>query len=162
MRSPPPPAANRSRLLLLKATQAAGGRLLTPIESDLSGSNFSETHQAEKERRARLSYRSVSNTEEEDAQADAEELGEVPFREEAHGEEVPGRVAEAAQYETNDEQMELRLEGEDAGVFRLGSYHDEPEENDGEDGEVSSSRMTGRLPNNLYRKGRRSGEALRT
>jgi len=56
MKSPPPPAANRSHHLLLKATRAAGGRPLTPTESDLSGSNFSETHRLEKERRARINH----------------------------------------------------------------------------------------------------------
>jgi len=161
MQSPPPPAANRSRLLLLKATQAAGGRLLTPTESNLSGSNFSETHRAEKERRARISYRSVSNTEEEDAQADAEELGETSFRKEVDGGAIPEGEDQAASYKMNDQQIELCVEGGDLGMFRLEPYHQEPKE-EGVDEGVSTSRITGRIPDDLYQKGKNAGDALCT
>lgn len=160
MKSPPPPAANRSRQLLLKAMQSAGGRPLTPTESDLSGSNFSETHRSEKERRARINHRSASNTEEEDAEADAEELGETPFREGvgAGAEVLADEEEQAGAYDTNDQQFDLPVEEDDSGVFRLELF----DEVDEEENEVfAEPRTTGRLPEDLYRKGRKAGEALR-
>jgi len=158
MKSPPPPAANRSRQLLLKAMQLAGGCPLTPTESDLSGSNFSETHRSKKERRARINHRSASNTEEEDAQADAEELDETPFHEGvgAGAAALADEEEQAGADETNNRPFDLPIEENDSGVFRLEFDEVNKEENEG----FAEPRTTGRLPEDLYRKGRKAGEAL--
>lgn len=69
---------------------------------------------------------------------------------------------QAGAYETEDQHLDLLLEGEHTGVFRLGPSHGVEEEDDeGDDRGVAGSRTTGRLPEDIYRKGRKAGEALR-